>query len=301
MGVNPPVSVRRGSVLAVLLGSQAEDDFMEDVWERHWAKWRLSDGVRWLIGAADVGQLLRIERPAGGKSPTLGRMYNGSYQHLELGGLSDSAAADALFSRWQEGFTLIVPELHRTWTPAALFNESLRRETTFRTELNLYYTPPGAITFPRHYDTHDVFIVQLFGVKQWRIYPSPEFLPYPEEEFALSRWGLNDFDEVPTSTFPLLPDDVLYMPRGTIHAAQSEALPSLHLSIGLYPTIWRELLSGDPYIPDLDESLLRRGVPPAFVLDPRPSNAPPPLRPAILKMQQEGSVNLASRLPEPAD
>ena len=109
---------------------------------------------------------------------------------------------------------------------------------------NAYLTPLHSQGFAPHYDDVDVFICQLEGYKRWRVY-SPmskrETLPrlssrdYTEKE-------MNDDMELVLDVI-LGPGDVLYMPRGWIHQAETVSRPtsssnallpdkhSLHLTI----------------------------------------------------------------------
>ncbi|XP_021750912.1 uncharacterized protein LOC110716587 [Chenopodium quinoa] len=80
---------------------------------------------------------------------------------------------------------------------------------------NLYVTPPNSQGLSCHYDDHCVFVCQLYGVKQWTVYPKPiielprlyECLEVPQELLVQSRQILLD------------EGDVLYLPRGFAHEA----------------------------------------------------------------------------------
>mmetsp|Transcript_14893 Transcript_14893/g.32175 ORF Transcript_14893/g.32175 Transcript_14893/m.32175 type:complete len:831 (-) Transcript_14893:147-2639(-) len=96
---------------------------------------------------------------------------------------------------------------------------------------NAYLTPLHSQGFAPHYDDVDVFILQLEGYKRWRVYApmnKQETLPrvssrdYTEKEVEESM-GEEVLDVV------LVPGDVLYLPRGWIHQAETVARPS-HVS-----------------------------------------------------------------------
>lgn len=83
--------------------------------------------------------------------------------------------------------------------------------------------------FAPHFDDVDVFVLQLEGRKRWQVYK-----PLPGS--ILPRASSRDFSphEIgsPILEVVLEPGDLLYLPRGTIHQAQS--LPdhhSLHLTV----------------------------------------------------------------------
>ena len=92
---------------------------------------------------------------------------------------------------------------------------------------NAYLTPLHSQGFAPHYDDVDVFILQLEGYKRWRVYApfnKAETLPrassrdYTEKE--VEEMGEEEVDMV------LGPGDVLYLPRGWIHQAETVARPS---------------------------------------------------------------------------
>ncbi|KDP26998.1 hypothetical protein JCGZ_22060 [Jatropha curcas] len=106
---------------------------------------------------------------------------------------------------------------------------------------NMYLTPPNSQGLARHCDDHCVFVYQLFGSKQWKIFSQPnpqlprlydplDIQPYSDAESLLSdcrRILLNE-------------GDVLYVPRGFSHEASTDdsgsgelARFSLHITFGI--------------------------------------------------------------------
>ena len=128
---------------------------------------------------------------------------------VRLGGatLDDAADVGRIAALVDEGATLVLQGLQRTWLPLAQFCRSLERATSHAVQANAYLTPAGAAGLGRHRDTHDVLVLQLVGAKRWDID------------------GLGDLT--------LAAGDVLYLPTGTGHAAAAQETLSLHLTIGL--------------------------------------------------------------------
>ena len=86
----------------------------------------------------------------------------------------------------------------------------------------------GALT--PHYDTEDLFILQLEGTKRWRIYGSPMVNPVkgvPKSEAAPQ--GEPPFNEV------VRPGDSLFVPGGYWHECDNGPGRSLHLAITFPP------------------------------------------------------------------
>ncbi|MFE3761488.1 JmjC domain-containing protein [Streptomyces sp. NPDC059104] len=67
--------------------------------------------------------------------------------------------------------------------------------------------------------------------------------------------------------FDLEPGSVLYLPRGTVHAATSTDTASLHLILGVHPVLLPAILG--EAVRDLaeDDEALRRGLPIGFASD----------------------------------
>ena len=100
--------------------------------------------------------------------------------------------------------------------------------------MNAYLTPAASQGFATHYDTHDVFVLQVDGRKRWRIHEP--VLPDPLER---QSWG-GRADEVsavadgpPALDEVLEPGDALYLPRGWLHSAAAQDEASLHLTVGI--------------------------------------------------------------------
>ncbi|MFA9446849.1 cupin domain-containing protein [Egicoccus sp. AB-alg6-2] len=132
--------------------------------------------------------------------------------------LADVAAVHAAFA---DGATVVLQGLHRSWRPVAQLCRELEVELTHPVQANAYLTPPVAQGLHLHEDPHDVFAVQTHGVKRWVVHP-------PD---GTAAWDLE-----------LKPGDVLYLPAGTRHAAQTVESASLHLTIGVRTMRWSQLV-----------------------------------------------------------
>lgn len=129
---------------------------------------------------------------------------------------------------------------------------------------NVYITPCNSQGLAPHYDDVEVFIIQLEGLKEWKLYKPPIELPR-EYSKDLSEEEIGE----PTHSFTLNPGDLLYMPRGVVHQARnpnSSEDYSTHVTISTYQkhTIGDYLMTVLPAIVDkaLKESAeFRRGIP----------------------------------------
>lgn len=134
------------------------------------------------------------------------------------------------------GTTIVLQGLHRTWPPLRDFTAALADELRHPVQVNGYITPARAQGFDAHYDTHDVFVVQVAGTKRWRIHrpvlESPlESQPWTDRREEVAKAATAE----PVHDIELAPGDVLYLPRGWIHSAEANAETSLHLTFGVHP------------------------------------------------------------------
>lgn len=138
------------------------------------------------------------------------------------------------FSR---GNTLIINGAQLFHPPLAAFARELDAAFHFRVQINVYISPPGAQGFPPHFDTHDVLVLQLAGAKQWYCYD--RVVPHALE--GQTRNLLPQEVGAETSRPLLAPGDMLYLPRGLTHNAETTEDLSIHLTVGLHPVTWQHL------------------------------------------------------------
>ena len=147
--------------------------------------------------------------------------------------LADVVDPDKVRERFAAGATLVLQSLHRIHPPLGRFCRQLAADLGHPTQCNAYVTPPGdARGFAYHHDTHDVFVLQVDGRKRWQVHA-------PVLELPLRSQPRSGADLVPAGATPLLdvelgPGDVLYLPRGYVHAAATTDVRSLHLTVGVH-------------------------------------------------------------------
>lgn len=107
-----------------------------------------------------------------------------------------------------------------------------------------------------HFDTTEVFVIQMEGKKNWRVWSKIIENPTLPMQKDLTETNLGS--TVIETT--LESGDVLYIPAGTPHAAKCLDEYSLHLSVGLQPIKLFEVLEG--YIRLISEhvSSLRKNI-----------------------------------------
>ena len=121
--------------------------------------------------------------------------------------------------------------------------------------------PKDAQGFTPRYDTRDVFILQIEGSKQWRIYDSSIQLPLKSQQYhpAVERLGS------PLYQFDVTAVDVIYVPRGYIHEAATADSTSVHITVGVVSNTW-ERVFGEALKSICDEEVrFRKSLPVGFV------------------------------------
>jgi bifunctional lysine-specific demethylase and histidyl-hydroxylase NO66 len=114
---------------------------------------------------------------------------------------------------------VVLQGLQRYHPPLADLVAGLELELGHPCQANAYLTPPGAQGFAVHSDSHDVFVFQTHGSKQWEIHGA----------------------EGPGELL-LEPGVVAYLPTGTPHAARAQRATSLHVTIGINQLTWRAVV-----------------------------------------------------------
>lgn len=150
-------------------------------------------------------------------------------------GIGDQVSDDRVRREFADGATIVLQGLHRTWAPLTTFGQSLAAELGHPVQINAYITPPQNQGFDHHYDIHDVFVVQVHGTKRWIVH-APVF----DAPLRSQTWDQRAADVARAAEGPPLleltlgPGDVLYLPRGFVHAAVAQGEISAHLTIGVH-------------------------------------------------------------------
>lgn len=162
--------------------------------------------------------------------------------------------------RFDEGATIIFNSLHRRVPSLARLCVALGNIFGSRIQTNIYLTPPEAQGFKPHWDTHDVFVLQVYGHKVWSVYDSPISLPLKGQGFDPDRDTPGPISE----QFELGPGSVIYVPRGLMHSARSTNEISLHITLGLTAFTWIDLILESAAAASLENPSLRQNLPIGF-------------------------------------
>lgn len=140
--------------------------------------------------------------------------------------VADLADPGRVFEQFRLGATIVLQSVHRYWPALTRFCRELELALTHPVQVNIYVTPPASRGLGVHHDGHDVFVLQVHGRKQWDVFE------VGDDEGAGDR----------RIAAELSPGDALYLPKAYPHAARTAETASVHLTVGVLSTTWRDLL-----------------------------------------------------------
>jgi hypothetical protein len=150
--------------------------------------------------------------------------------------IGDQVRDDKVAALFGDGATVVLQALHRTWPPVIALATGLAAELGHPVQANAYVTPPSSRGFSAHYDVHDVFVMQLAGRKHWTIHAPVLTDPLRDQPWNARAASVAAAarDTEPAIDTILEPGDVLYLPRGWLHAATALGEVSAHLTVGVH-------------------------------------------------------------------
>ena len=158
--------------------------------------------------------------------------------------IGDQLDSEKVLEQFAEGSTLVLQGLHRTWQPIAAFTRQLVADLGHPAQVNAYITPASSRGFDPHYDTHDVFVIQIAGAKHWRIHEPVHRHPLADQPWTDHRDAVAARAQLaPAIDAVFEPGDVLYLPRGWIHSAEALGGTSIHLTIGVRAATRHDVLA----------------------------------------------------------
>jgi len=224
------------------------DRFVDEVWERrplvvkreaahpdYYAGWFSTQEVDRLLREVGMKYKYNVDVTSyKGKRET----HNANYD-----GTTRMADPDVVWKRYrEEGCSLRVLHPQRWCDPLWKMLAAMERFWNCSVGCNTYLTPANSQGFSPHWDDIEAIVLQLEGRKSWKLYR-----PRTAEE-ALPRYSSGNFeqDEIgePILEVEIGPGDLLYLPRGVIHQAESPPdTHSLHVTLSTNQfNTWADLL-----------------------------------------------------------
>ena len=178
-----------------------------------------------------------------------------SYKSEAVRGLEETLAD------MRNGGTLVLDQMQKHNRNLSALCRLMAAELGHRFQTNLYLTPPNGRGFPPHWDDHDVFILQVLGSKHWKIEKERRAINRKGERMGAEGRELRG----DLLSFTLEQGDLIYIPRGFVHAAECGAEPSLHITLGLTGSFYEDFLNAVLQVVVASDPSLRAILPPGFM------------------------------------
>lgn len=221
--------------LDILIAPHSEASFFEDVWEKRALHVARNDPDYF----GSLREDLRLEQVIwqtchSWGDVSLARAHT-NYEGAPYAALPPSVST--IRQALAEDYTVVINNLEKKSIRVAEFCRNVEKSLYFNAIVNLYFTKANTQGLNYHYDTEDVFILQLEGKKEWRVYDVCADLPLTDELYQQPDCASSSFQ-----TFQLCAGDVLYIPRGFVHEARALEHDSLHLTVTVSVVRWAAVL-----------------------------------------------------------
>jgi ribosomal protein L16 Arg81 hydroxylase len=143
-----------------------------------------------------------------------------------------------------KGASVVMNDVDSLTPGLASVSEAIEGAGLGKAQANVYISWQSHKAFHAHYDTHDVWAVQVEGEKAWNIWEGraewpiahPLFRGQPQEHHEKAKGKLRAKVTIKTG-------DLLYLPRGWYHDALAEAPSSVHVAYGAHAPVGMDILN----------------------------------------------------------
>jgi hypothetical protein len=134
---------------------------------------------------------------------------------------------DALPAMCERGLSFVINGIDEDVPAIGALNAAIERDWRTKCWTNAYWSHGCASAFNPHSDNHDVLVLQLSGTKQWRCWGALDAFPTKSRAYSP--------DQLPKPMWSCVmqPGDILFVPRGDVHAAELRGSSSLHLTVAV--------------------------------------------------------------------
>lgn len=219
---------------------------IKDAFNSGYVNW---DDINQIITRVDASSINFRVSSKNGNVPK--NEYVDSYSNIGI--LHKKLNKPALYKLLKEGATVVANCIF----DEPKFNDYAKEIAQFtgrQTLTSTYIAFGDQDSYRAHWDTRDVFAVQLIGKKKWILHP-------PSLEMPLYMQQSKDFEKkypcpsYPVSEFILEEGDILYIPRGWWHNPSPMGVPTVHLAIGTFPAFAFDYIrSIIKYLPEIKEA-----------------------------------------------
>ena len=144
----------------------------------------------------------------------------------------------------RRGASVVMNDVDSLTPGLAAVSDALEGAGFGKAQANVYISFQSHKAFHSHYDTHDVWAVQVEGEKTWNIWEGRADWPIPHPAFRGQKQDHHDRAKGALRARVLLrKGDILYLPRGWYHDALAEAPNSVHVAYGVHAPLGMDVLN----------------------------------------------------------
>jgi len=142
------------------------------------------------------------------------------------------------------GASIVMNDVDSLTPGLASVSDVLEAAGLGKAQANAYISWQSHKAFPAHYDTHDVWAVQVEGEKTWNIWEGRAEWPISHPVFRSQDQAHHEQAKGKLREKVLLKTgDLLYLPRGWYHDALAEAPTSVHIAYGAHAVLGMDALN----------------------------------------------------------
>jgi ribosomal protein L16 Arg81 hydroxylase len=145
---------------------------------------------------------------------------------------------DDMMRLHRQGNTIILRTMHLFVHRIGMLCRAMEAFFHCNAQANIYITPGGTQSSFPHWDSHDIFVIQIAGSKVWRLHEAPIQQPLYTYQFNRAQHPIGR----QTGEFTLHAGDIAYVPRGVAHDPVA-AEYSVHIALGVLVRTWADLFA----------------------------------------------------------
>ncbi|MFE4579197.1 JmjC domain-containing protein [Streptomyces chartreusis] len=137
---------------------------------------------------------------------------------------------EGVYRLFNAGASMVWAGIQNLHPKAHVLSRLLAQELNTRCDVMAFVTPGSWQGLGIHDDPSDTYVIQLSGIKRWRIWATPV-------SRNLGHYRLSSDMDEPQMDVSMEPGDILYVPYGTPHAMIAEEDTSLHITATAPPIL----------------------------------------------------------------
>lgn len=217
-------SVTAADILEQWIHPLEREPFFNDVFERTWAHFPHPEP----LVPITLDHVVEWIRSQGSSQETLELLRHPVTQKSFRPSPTATSSLQQISEAFMQGFSMVINSLHKWSEPGARLAKQLYAAAYLPVDVYMYLTPPHSHSYGLHSDVMDAFMVQLSGRKEWTVCDVPSWMaPRQLPEKILENFNVS------CSNVTLQGGDVMYLPFGTLHRANTDSDFSMHLTVNL--------------------------------------------------------------------